>query len=215
MSRVLILQGSPRRRSPSPTGKVDRAQPGPDEGKQPKSEKTGHVERKCSPFNVACLVIGVRPLIRHALRRATFPVGEGCLPAGVFPYLPRGGRLPPGGGVPSPSPWGKAASRRGSSLTFPVGEGFLRRGRFLTFPWGKATSRRGVLTFPWGKVPPQRRKRGGTKSVLRAAPHPSRLRRATLSQERVGGSPHPEKAGPPSESTEGGDSAGEGGGQLT
>ena len=30
------------------------------------------------PFNVACLVIGVRPLIRHALRRATFPVGEGC-----------------------------------------------------------------------------------------------------------------------------------------
>ena len=29
----------PRRRKPSPTGKVDRAQPGPDEGKQPKSEK--------------------------------------------------------------------------------------------------------------------------------------------------------------------------------
>ena len=30
------------------------------------------------------------PLIRHALRRATFPVGEGCLPAGAFPYLPLG-----------------------------------------------------------------------------------------------------------------------------
>ena len=32
-------QISPAGRSPSPTGKVDRAQPGPDEGKQPKSEK--------------------------------------------------------------------------------------------------------------------------------------------------------------------------------
>ena len=38
----------------------------------------------CFPFNVACLVIGVRPLIRHALRRATFPGGEGVLPAGDF-----------------------------------------------------------------------------------------------------------------------------------
>ena len=45
-------------------------------------------------------MIGVRPLIRHALRRATFPVGEGDLrrgipPAGAFPYLPlgEGGRL--------------------------------------------------------------------------------------------------------------------------
>ena len=41
------------------------------------------------------------------------------------------------------------------------------------------------LTFPWGKVPPQRRKRGGTGLVLRTAPHPSGLRPATLSQERV------------------------------
>ena len=45
-------------------------------------------------------MIGVRPLIRHALRRATFPVGEGFLrrgipQAGAFPYLPlgEGGRL--------------------------------------------------------------------------------------------------------------------------
>ena len=53
-------------------------------------------------------------------------------------------------------------------------------------PWGKATYRRWrFLTFPWGKVPPQRRKRGGTGSVLRPAPHPSGLRPATLSQERV------------------------------
>ena len=52
------------------------------------------------PFNVACLVIGVRPLIRHALRRATFPVGEGDLPAGEG-YLAgegdlrRGEKIPP------------------------------------------------------------------------------------------------------------------------
>ena len=45
-------------------------------------------------------LFGVRPLIRHALRRATLSVGEGDLPAGdspagAFPYLPlgEGGRL--------------------------------------------------------------------------------------------------------------------------
>ena len=72
----------PRRRKPSPTGKVDRAQPGPDEGKQPKSEKQ-------APLNGSNLhpmwpvsLFGCGPLIRHALRRATFPVGEGDLPAG-------------------------------------------------------------------------------------------------------------------------------------
>ena len=52
-------------------------------------------------------------------------------------------------------------------------------------PQGKASSRRGSLTFPWGKVPPQRRKRGGTGLILGPAPHPSGLRPATLSQERV------------------------------
>ena len=55
--------------------------------------------------------------------------------------------------------------------TLSAGEGFLRRGH--------------SLTFPWGKVPPQRRKRGGTGLVLGTAPHPSGLRPATLSQERV------------------------------
>ena len=69
-----------------------------------------------------------------------------------------------GGGAPSSVP-GYARS------TFPVGEGDLRRGR--------------SLTFPWGKVPPQRRMRGGTRSVLPTAPLPSGLRPATLSQERV------------------------------
>ena len=69
-------------------------------------------------------LFGVRPLIRHALRRATFPVGEGDLPAGTSSrrgsihrgsaltsrgplhirpglrpvHLPRRGRRPPGGG---------------------------------------------------------------------------------------------------------------------
>ena len=117
--------GSPRRRKPSPTGKVDRAQPGPDEGKQPKSEK--------------------QATLNGSISHSMWPVSLlGCGPSSVTPY-----------GVP-PSPWGKAASRRG---------------RFLT--------------FPWGKVPPQRRKRGGTGLVLGPAPHPSGLRPATLSQERV------------------------------
>ena len=78
---------APAGRSPSPTGKVDRAQPGPDEGKQPKSEKQ-------APLNGSNLhpmwpvsLFGCGPLIRHALRRATFPVGEGDLPAGAFHTL--------------------------------------------------------------------------------------------------------------------------------
>ena len=81
---------------------------------------------------------GLEPLIRHALRRATFPVGEGDLPAGEHssgPGLnfqgspPHPARATPGPPSPSrrgqaplirpgfagpPSPWGKAASRRGS-----------------------------------------------------------------------------------------------------
>ena len=32
-------------------------------------------------------LFGCGPLIRHALRRATFPVGEGDLPAGAFHTL--------------------------------------------------------------------------------------------------------------------------------
>ena len=39
----------PRRRKPSPTGKVDRAQPGPDEGKQPKNEEQATLNG--SPFH--------------------------------------------------------------------------------------------------------------------------------------------------------------------
>ena len=153
----------PRRRKPSPTGKVDRAQPGPDEGKQPKSEEQATLNGSVLHSMWPVSLLGCGPSSVRAFGPATFPVGEGDLPAGAFPHLPRGGRLPPGGGVPLPSPGGRRP------------------------PGGRS------LTFPWGKVPPQRRKRGGTRSVLRAAPHPSRLRRATLSQERVGG-PHPDRA---------------------
>ena len=124
----------PRRRQPSPTGKVDRAQPGPDEGKQPKSEKQATLNGSVFPFNVDCLVIGVRPLIRHALRRATFPVGEGDLRRGI-PYL-------------------------------PLGEGAAAAAEEGRYQVGSYT-----------------------------APHPSRLRRATLSQERVGGPGPQERVG--------------------
>ncbi len=88
-------------------------------------------------------------------------------------HLPRRGRLPPAGGLYFGPSW----TCRGPLHTRP---GFAgppspsRRGR--GFPPAGAS-----LTFPWGKVPPQRRMRGGTKSVLPAAPHPSGLRPATLS----------------------------------
>ena len=57
--------------------------PGRMREKQAKSEKQSTLNGSVFPFNVDCLVIGVQPLIRHALRRATFPVGEGCLTAGA------------------------------------------------------------------------------------------------------------------------------------
>ena len=78
---------TPRRRKPSPTGKVDRAQPGPDEGKQPKSEKQAPLNGSNFHPMWPVSLFGCGPLIRHALRRATFPVGEGDLPAGAFHTL--------------------------------------------------------------------------------------------------------------------------------
>ena len=76
-------------------------------------------------------LFGVRPLIRHALWRATFPVGEGDLPAGdspagAFPYLPLGeGGLPAGdssgGGVPLPSPGGRWPPQRPEEGRYRVG----------------------------------------------------------------------------------------------
>ena len=57
----------PRRRKPSPTGKVDRAQPGPDEGKQPKSEK--------------------QATLNGSVFHSTWPVSLlGCGPSSVTPY---------------------------------------------------------------------------------------------------------------------------------
>ena len=77
----------PRRRQPSPTLKVDRAQPGPDEGKPPKSEKQATLNGSNLHPMWPVSLFGCGPLIRHALRRATFPVGEGDLPAGAFHTL--------------------------------------------------------------------------------------------------------------------------------
>ena len=104
---------------------------------------------------------GAAPLIRPGLR----PV-----------HLPRGGRRPPAGALYFSPSWtcrGPLHTRRLRAAPSESTEGrdFLRRGR--------------SLTFPWGKVPPQRRMRGGTRSVLPTAPLPSGLRPATLSQERV------------------------------
>ena len=48
---------------------------------------------------------------------------------------------------------------------------------------GAASSR--PPTFPWGKVAPQGPEEGRYRVRVRTAPHPSRLRPATLSQERV------------------------------
>ena len=92
----------PRRRKPSPTGKVDRAQPGPDEGKQPKSEKQATLNGSNFHPMWPVSLFGCGPLIRHALRRATFPVGEGDLPAGAFHTLSWervAGRSPDGSGA--------------------------------------------------------------------------------------------------------------------
>ena len=97
---------SPRRRKPSPTGKVDRAQPGPDEGPSPawrgwtgeagtgvegtpKNEGRGTMNEKISPCNRAR---------RMFQRSAPHPSGPLALP---------------------PSPWGKATSRRGTLYFSP------------------------------------------------------------------------------------------------
>ena len=122
----------PRRRKPSPPGKVDRAQPGPDEGKQPKSEKQATLNGSVFHSMVPVSLLGCDPSSVRAFGPATFPVGEGDLrrglgmagalldwrvfpphPSGLTPcHLPRGGRRPPAG----------AAYRRGRSLTFPWGK---------------------------------------------------------------------------------------------
>ena len=85
--------------------------------------KTGHVERKRFPFNVACFVILARcPSSGPGCARSTFPVGEGDLRRGrrtevLRIYAP----VPPGRLRPSSGP-GYARS------TFPVGEGDLPAG---------------------------------------------------------------------------------------
>ena len=101
-----VRVSSPRRRRPSPTGKVDRAQPGPDEGPSPawrgwtgkagtgvegtsKDEGRGTMNEKISPCNRAR---------RMFQRSAPHPSGPLALP---------------------PSPEGKAAYRRGTLYSSP------------------------------------------------------------------------------------------------
>ena len=51
--------------------------------------KTGHVERKRFPFNVACFVILARhPSSGPGCARSTFPGGEGCLRWGTLYFSP-------------------------------------------------------------------------------------------------------------------------------
>ncbi len=72
----------PRRRSPSPTGKVAGPKALTDEGPHPNNE-TGPIEWKTLPFNVACFsLFGRFPSSGPGCARSTFPGGEGFLPAG-------------------------------------------------------------------------------------------------------------------------------------
>ena len=121
MSRVLILQGSPRRRSPSPTGKVDRAQPGPDEGKQPKSEKQATLNGSVfhSMWPVSLLGCGPSSVTPYGVPPS--PWGKATSRRGI-PYLPRGGRRPPAGAALT-FPWGKVPPQRRKRGRLPCVKG--------------------------------------------------------------------------------------------
>ena len=115
---------------------------------------------------------GLAPSSVPGYARSTFPVGEGDLRRGLFISV-RPGPV----GVPStPAACGRHPLQAGE------GRDFLRRGH--------------SFTFPWGKVPPQRRMRGGTRSVLPTAPHPSGPPALTPSPRRGYGAPHPARAAP-------------------
>ena len=113
-------------------------------GPHPNNE-TGHIGWRLLPFNGACFsLFGCFPSSGPGCARSTLSVGEGCLRRGSI--------------------------HRGLALTF---RGPLHTRRLRAAP---SPSRRGrgfppagdSLTFPWGKVPPRRRMRGSTKSVLPA-----------------------------------------------
>ena len=81
------VREAPAGRSPSPTGKVDRAQPGPDEGRQPNSEK--------------------QATLNGSVFHSSWPVSLlGCGPSSVTPYgvppSPWGKATSGGGFIPSP-----------------------------------------------------------------------------------------------------------------
>ena len=145
---------SPRRRKPSPTGKVDRAQPGTDEGNQPKSEKQATLNGSISHSMWPVSLLGYGPSSVTPYGVPPSPWGKATSGGGVSLSSP-GGRCRRSGGrgavpgwfwVPPHTRQGFAlppSPRRGffpSSVpgcarsTFPEGKGFLRRGRSLTFP---------------------------------------------------------------------------------
>ena len=169
----------PRRRQPSPTLKVDRAQPGPDEGKQPKSEKQATLNGSNLHPMWPVSLFGCGPLIRHALRRATFPVGEGDLPAGAFHTLSwervAGPKALTGVGRTKPP------ARR--SLSQPGADSSLYAREPAPHP-----SRLTACHLPrGGRLPPAGEHSSGPGLNFQGSPpHPSRLRRSTLSkQERA------------------------------
>ena len=132
-------------------------------GPHPNNE-TGHIGWRLLPFNGACFsLFGCFPSSGPGCARSTFPVGEGFLRRGSIHR-------------------GLALTFRGPLHTRRCGGTLSKQERAGAPHPARATP---GPPSPWGKVPPQRRKRGGTKSVLRPAPHPSGLRPATLSQERV------------------------------
>ena len=81
---------SPAGRKPSPPGKVDRAQPGPDEGKQPKSEKQATLNGCVFHLTQPVLLLGYGP-------SSVTPYGVPPSPWGKASS--GGGRLPPAGAV--------------------------------------------------------------------------------------------------------------------
>ena len=108
----------PRRRKPSPTGKVARAKPVTDEGKQPDGHSNPRMNgKRCRGGTRSGFI---PPHTRHGFAeppsprrgfvpssvpgcaRSTFPVGEGILPAGEGCL--RRGRLPPAGALGRKNP---------------------------------------------------------------------------------------------------------------
>ena len=124
---------------------------------------------------MACLVTGVRPLIRHALRRATFPVGEGDLRRGLYTLSwerVAGPKALTGVGRTKPT------ARRSLSQPGADSSLYAREPAPLPFRLRRAT-------FPQGKVRERsrRRKPSPTGKVDRAQPGPDEGCRAKITKK--------------------------------